>query len=60
MIEWIVIMFVPILFWIGNSLANIAIGIKVLETRVKDLMMVDLRRERKKLKPKYMIPVKRQ
>jgi len=37
MIEWIVIMFVPILFWIGNSLANIAIGIKVLETRVKDL-----------------------
>jgi len=37
MIEWILIMFVPILFWIGNSLANISIGIKVLETRVKDL-----------------------
>ena len=37
MIEWIVIMFVPILFWIGNSLANIATGVKILEKRVKDI-----------------------
>lgn len=28
MIECILIMFVPILFWIGSSLVNIAIGVK--------------------------------
>jgi|TARA_R110002074_G_scaffold35286_1_gene96409 hypothetical protein len=35
MIEWIVIMFVPILFWIGNSLANIATGIKKIAIGVR-------------------------
>ena len=37
MIEVVLIMFLPVLFWIGNSLANIAIGIKRLENRVRDL-----------------------
>ena len=35
MIEWIVIMFVPILFWIGNSLANIATGVKKIDIGVQ-------------------------
>ena len=37
MIIWVLIMFLPLLFWIGNSLANIATGIKVLENRVRDM-----------------------
>ena len=35
MIEWILIMFVPILFWIGNSLANIATGVKKIDIGVQ-------------------------
>jgi len=38
MIEWIVIMFVPLLFWIGNSLADIAISMKTLESRIRNLV----------------------
>ena len=37
MMEYLIGMVVICLFWIGNSLANIATGIKVLENRVRDL-----------------------
>ncbi len=35
MIVWMLIMFVPLLFWIGNSLADIATSMKTLEERVR-------------------------
>jgi hypothetical protein len=35
MIAWVLIMFVPILFWIGNSLANIATGVKKIDISVQ-------------------------
>ena len=35
MIAWVLIMFVPILFWIGNSLANIATGVKKIDIGVQ-------------------------
>jgi hypothetical protein len=35
--EFLLAMIVICLFWIGNSAANIATGIKVLENRVREL-----------------------
>ena len=35
--EYFLAMVVICLFWIGNSLANIATGIKVLEHRLREL-----------------------